>query len=119
MSAAKQGLPEKTPNCVTLSLLGFPPVELIMHENILNLFVSSARSKESVEYGILKRLLVMKSPEENCWCNEVKRILKRYELQSAYDLFVNTPSKEKWKPLLNLKKNELLSGISLGAGTLQ
>ena len=54
MSAAKQGLPEKTPNCVTLSLLGFPPVELIMPENILNLFVSSARSKESVEYDILK-----------------------------------------------------------------
>ena len=63
MSAAKQGLPEKTPNCVTLSLLGFLPVELIMHENILNLFVSSARSKESVEYDILKRQLVMKSPK--------------------------------------------------------
>ena len=25
-----QGLPDKTPNCVTLSLLGIPPVELII-----------------------------------------------------------------------------------------
>ena len=30
-----QGLPDKNPNGVTLSLLGIPPVELIIHKNIL------------------------------------------------------------------------------------
>ena len=43
-----QGLPDKTPNCVTLSLIGVPPVETIVHKNMLNLFVSSARSQNSV-----------------------------------------------------------------------
>ena len=45
-----QGLPDKTPNCVTLSLMRVPPVETIIHKNILNLFVNSARSQSSVEY---------------------------------------------------------------------
>ena len=69
-----QGLPDKTPNCVTLSLLGIPPVELIIHKNILNLFVSLVSSKDSVEYDIIERQLVMKSSDESSWCNEVKRI---------------------------------------------
>ena len=66
-----QGLPDKTPNCVTLSLLGIPPVELIIHKSILNMFVSSVRSKDSVEYDIIERQLVMKSSDESSWCNEV------------------------------------------------
>ena len=90
-----QGLPDETPNCVTLSLLGIPPVDVIIHKNILNLFVSSVSSKDSVEYDIIERQLVMKSSDESSWCNEVKRILKQYDLPSAYELFVNTPSKEK------------------------
>ena len=50
----------------------------------------------------------MKSSDESSWCNEVKRILKQYDLSSAYELFVNTPSKEKWKALLNSKMNSYL-----------
>ena len=106
-----QGLPDKTPNCVTLSLLGIPPVELIIHKNILNLFVSSVSSKDSVEYDIIERQLVMKSLDKSSWCNEVKRILKQYDLPSAYELFVNTPSKEKWKTLLNSKMNSYLETV--------
>ena len=67
-----QGLLDKTPYCDTLSLLGISPVELITHANILNLFVSPARSKEFVEYDILERHLVMQSLDWNSWCNEVK-----------------------------------------------
>ena len=74
-----QGLPDKTLNCVTLSLLGVPQVEVIINKNILNLFVNSARSQNSAEYDILERQLVMKTPDENTWCNEVKRILKIYD----------------------------------------
>ena len=60
-----QGLPDKTSTCVTLSLLVIPPVELINHSNVLNLSVSSTRSKDSVDYDIIERQLVMKSPEES------------------------------------------------------
>ena len=55
--------------------------------------------------------LVMKSPDESSWCNEVKRILKHYDLPKAYELFVNTPSKEKWKALLNSKMNSYLEPV--------
>ena len=108
-----EGLPDKTSNCVTLSLLGiiYTPVEVIIHKNILTLFVSSARSKDSVEYDIIERQLVMKSLDESSWCNEVKRILKQYELPSAYKLFVNTPSKEELKALLNSKMISYLEPI--------
>ena len=66
-------LQDKTSNCVTLSLLGiiYTPVEVIIHKNILTLFVSSARSNDSVEYDIIERQLVMKSLDESSWCNEV------------------------------------------------
>ena len=53
----------------------------------------------------------MKSSDESSWCNEVKRILKQYNLPSAYELFVNTPSKEKWKTLLNSKMNSYLETV--------
>ena len=85
-------LPDKIPNCVTLSLIGVPPVETIVHKNMWNLFVSSARSQNSVEYEVLERQLAMKDSTENSWCNEVKRILEIYDLPSAYELFVNPPS---------------------------
>ena len=75
-----QGLPDKTSNCVTLSLMGVPPVETIIHKNILNLFVNSARSQNSVEYDIIERQLVMKSSVESSFCNG---------LPSAYKLFLN------------------------------
>ena len=73
--------------------------------------MSSARSKDSVEYDIVERRLVMTSLDESSWCNEVKRILKQYELSSAYELFVNTPSKKEWKALLNSKINSYLESI--------
>ena len=86
-----QGLPDKTPNCVTFSLLGVPPVETIIHKNILNLFVNSARSQNSVEYDIFGRTACYENPDENTWCNEIKRTLKIYDLPNAYELFLNSP----------------------------
>ena len=86
-------------------LIGLPLAETIVHKNMLNLFVNSARSQNSVEYEVLERQLVMKDSTENSWCNEVKRILEIYDLPSAYELFVNPPSKNEWKAILNSKLN--------------
>ncbi|MCW4345831.1 MAG: reverse transcriptase family protein [Candidatus Thiodiazotropha endolucinida] len=100
-----QGLPDKTPNCITLSLLGVPPVETIIHKNILNLFVNVARTENSVEHEILERQLVMKKPDENTWCSTVRETLKLYELPNAYELFQSPPTKETWKSMLNSNMN--------------
>ena len=35
-----QGLPDKPPNSVVLTLLGIPPVEVAIHKNFLNLFMN-------------------------------------------------------------------------------
>ena len=68
---------------------------------------------------MLERQLVMKDSTENSWCDEVKMILEIYDLpsayevvrfhsfldggftNSAYELFVNPPSKNEWKAILN------------------
>ena len=42
----------------------------------------------------------LKDSTENSWYNEVKRILEIYDLPSAYELFVNPPSKNEWKAIL-------------------
>ena len=54
---------------VRLSLPRIPLVETVIHKNVLNLFLKSARSRNRVEYDILESQLVMKEPEEISWCN--------------------------------------------------
>ena len=88
--------------------MGVPPVEAIIHKNILNLFVNSARSQSSVEYDIIERQLVMKSSDESSWCNEAKRFLNVYGLPSAYKLFLNPSPKDIWKSMLNSKISSYL-----------
>ena len=52
-----QGLPAKTPNVATRSLLGIPPIESVIHKSVLNLFMNILREKESVEYKAAERQL--------------------------------------------------------------
>ena len=47
-----QGLPDKTPNCITLALLGVLPIETVIHKNTLNLFMGIARNSKFIEYDI-------------------------------------------------------------------
>ena len=55
-----QSLPDKTPNVVTLGLLGILPVEAVIDKNALNLFMNVISDKNSIEYQIAKRQLAMK-----------------------------------------------------------
>ena len=55
-----QGLPDTTPNCVTLVLLGILPTESVIHKNSLNLFMNITRNKHFIEYKVAERQLVMK-----------------------------------------------------------
>ena len=45
-----QGLPDNTSNSVCLALLGIPPIETILHKNLLNMFVNMVRNENSIEY---------------------------------------------------------------------
>ena len=56
-----QGLPDKTPNCITLALLGVLPLETVIHKNALNLFMGIARNSNFIEYDTAMRQLAMKT----------------------------------------------------------
>ena len=60
-----QGLPDKTPNGITLALLGILLLETVIHKNALNLFMSIARNCDTIEYDITMRQLVMKKECES------------------------------------------------------
>ena len=62
-----QGLHDKTPNCITLALLGILPIVTVIHKNSLNIFMSIARNKHFIEYEVAERQLVMKGGEEKSW----------------------------------------------------
>ena len=50
-----QGLPDNTSNSVCLALLGIPPIETILHKNLLNMFVNMVRNENSIEYKNAQR----------------------------------------------------------------
>ena len=79
-----QGLPDKTPNCITLALLGVLPLETVIHKNTLNLFMGIARNSKFIEYDIAMRQLAMKTPDEKSWFNMVRSILGTYNLPSIF-----------------------------------
>ena len=96
-----QGLPDKTPNGITLAVLGILPLETVIHKNALNLFMSIARNCDTIEYDITMRQLVMKKECEKSWFNYIKNLLDLYCLPSVFELFSAPPSKSEWKDLLN------------------
>ena len=96
-----QGLPDKTPNCITLALLGVLPLETVIHKNTLNLFMGIARNSKFIEYDIAMRQLAVKTPDEKSWFNMVRTILGTYNLPSFFFLFEKQMSKSEWKRILN------------------
>ena len=103
-----QGLPDKTPNGITLALLGILLLETVIHKNALNLFMSIARNCDTMEYDITMRQLVMKKECEKSWFNYIKNLLDLYCLPSVFELFNAPPSKSEWKDLLNKSVNSVI-----------
>ena len=95
-----QSLPDKTPNVMTLGLLGILPMEVVIDKNALNLFMNIISNKDSIEYQIAERQLAMKDSEEKSWFNYIKSILEKYKMPSVYALLEEQPSKSKWKQIL-------------------
>ena len=53
----------------------------------------------------------MKSADESSWCNEVKRILKQYDLQSAYELYTKYTFKREMESFAKFKNEQLLGTV--------
>ena len=100
-----QGLPDKTPDSITLALLGVLPLKTVIHKNVLNLFMNIARLSDSVEIETAKRQLAMKESHEKSWFNYVKKLLDLYGLPSIFELFETLLPKLAWKHLLNNSRN--------------
>ena len=98
-----QGLPDNTSNTACLALLGILPVEVLLHKNLLNMFVNMIRNENSIEYEIAQRQLVMReSPRESIFTH-IQSISAQYGLPSVFELLNDPPAKEAWKCTLNHK----------------
>ena len=100
-----QNLPDRTANVACNALMGVIPIEIQIHKNILNQFIGILHSPNSVEYRIAMRQLVTKTVEEASFFSNVRRILMKYDLPTAYSLIINTPDKRNWKKMLKESVN--------------
>ena len=100
-----QHLPDRTANVACNALMGIIPMEIQIHKNILNLFIGILHSPNSVEYRIAMRQLATKSIEEASFFSNVRKILMKYDLHTAYSLIINTPDKRNWKKMLKESVN--------------
>ena len=96
-----QGLPTKTSNSAATALVGLLPVETCINKCVLTLFCNIARGPYCIEYDIAIRQLAVKSPNDTSFFSNVRNILDIYSLPTAYMLFFNTPTKDKWKEQVN------------------
>ena len=92
-----QSLPDKTPNVVTLGLLGILPVEAVIDKNALNLFMNVISDENSIEYQTAERQLAMKDSQEKSWFNYIKSILKFIICHQFTPYLTNNPSNQNGK----------------------
>ena len=95
-----QHLPERASNTATTALLGVLPITSLLHKNLLNLFYSMISLPNSKEYNIVARQLAVKHLDDKSMISLCRRLLMKYNLPTAYDLIISTPTKETWKHML-------------------
>ncbi|WAR07892.1 hypothetical protein MAR_017850, partial [Mya arenaria] len=57
------------------------------------------------EYEIARRQLAIKQADSHSWFMNIRRILSKYNLPSAYDLLDRPPTRDEWKEKINLAVN--------------
>ena len=92
-----QGLPDSTAVPAIYLLLGVMPIRAVIHQKILNLFMSILHRKESPECDIVIRQLTMKDTNSHSWTIKLRQILCKYELPVALQLVEHSPTKVDWK----------------------
>ena len=103
-----QSLPERpTPaNIAIYALSGKIPYTAIIEKRMLTLFGNIARQKHSIEYKLAIRQLVLRDFSSKSWFCQIRHILTKYELPSAFDILEDSPPQIEWKRRTNQKINE-------------
>ena len=94
-----QHLPTSTATCSIYLLLGCLPIEGTLDKNYLSFFGNIIRH-DSVEKNIIRRQLAVKDQSTHSWTRNIKEILNKYDLPSAYTLLHDPPSKHRWKKMI-------------------
>ena len=95
-----QHLPESTATPAIYLLLGSITLEGLIHIKMLTFFGSVLRREGSTDNQVIKRQLAMKDLTSSSWVVQIRTILHKYQLPSAYKLAQNPPEKLKWKRLV-------------------
>ena len=90
---AMQVMPKCTATAITYLLLGIPPFEAQLHISTNTFFTNALCCKDSLEYSVIQRQLVMKDKAACSWVWHVQSLLQRYRLLSAFELLHEQPSK--------------------------
>ena len=97
-----QFLPEKpTPsNVAVYGLLGAKSIRATVEQLMLTHFGNILRSEGSIEWDLANRQLAIKDDKSKSWFVGIKRLLVKYDLPSAYELFEDPPKKTEWKAMV-------------------
>ncbi|CAC5416985.1 unnamed protein product [Mytilus coruscus] len=84
-----QGLPDRTANIATYSLLGVEPVEVVVDRLILTFLGNLLHNKETLEFKILERQLSMAKRSGQSYIIKVIQRLEKYGLPEIETLLEN------------------------------
>ena len=96
-----QSFPINTTLTAVYGLLGIRPIEQELDLRKLVLLGNVFLNKDSLEYEIAQRQLVVKSYESKSWFSVSNRLLHKYKLPSIYNVWKNIEILKKWKQLIN------------------
>ena len=97
-----QHLPQSTATPAIYLLLGALPIEAHLDIRTLTLYrsiISHKQNNPPADYirEIIYRQLITTSDDSSSWTRHVAHILAKYNLPSAYQMFVDPPKKAAWK----------------------
>ena len=99
-----QSLPDRCENIPVYTLLGAKPLEIVLDNKALSFFGNMVRQKESLEHRIICRKLAVKDENSSSFTITLQNH-KIHNLQDAYELINNMPSKQKWRSMVTEATN--------------
>ncbi len=101
-----QSLPDRCANIAAYVLLGALPISLHVDMRKLTFFGSITRQKDTAEHEIARRQLAVKDASSHSWFIQIRQLLQKYDLPSAFDLMADPPTKQRWKSLVQRQINQ-------------
>ena len=95
-------MPQSTATPALFLLLGVMPVEAQLDLKTLTFFRNTVAADANTPPAIymqelITRQLAMKDEGSASWVNHIKRLTRKYDLPSPYEIALNPPSKAAWK----------------------